>query len=48
VFLHCLPIRRNVIATDGVLDSKRSLVVDQAEQRLWTAAAAIARLVGRA
>ena len=39
VFMHCLPVRRNVIVTDGVLDSRRSLVIDQAENRLWTAAA---------
>jgi N-acetylornithine carbamoyltransferase len=46
-FLHCLPVRRNVIATDGVLDSPRSAVVDQAENRLWTAAAVFAALGGR-
>ena len=35
IFMHCLPIRRNVIATDEVLDSKQSVVVDQAENRLF-------------
>ncbi|MFA0962241.1 N-acetylornithine carbamoyltransferase [Roseivirga sp. BDSF3-8] len=34
-FMHCLPIRRNVIATDAVIDN--SLVIKQAENRLWTA-----------
>jgi N-succinyl-L-ornithine transcarbamylase len=34
-FMHCLPIRRNVIATDGVVDN--SIVIPQAENRLWTA-----------
>ncbi|AHM62409.1 ornithine carbamoyltransferase [Flammeovirgaceae bacterium 311] len=34
-FMHCLPIRRNVIATDAVVDS--SIVIPQAENRLWTA-----------
>jgi N-acetylornithine carbamoyltransferase len=38
-FLHCLPVRRNVIVTDGVIDSDRSAVIDEAENRLWTAAA---------
>jgi N-acetylornithine carbamoyltransferase len=38
-FMHCLPVRRNVIVTDGVLDSGRSAVIDEAENRLWTAAA---------
>jgi N-acetylornithine carbamoyltransferase len=45
-FLHCLPVRRNVIVTDGVLDSNRSAVIDEAENRLWTAAAAFAELLG--
>ena len=45
-FMHCLPVRRNVIVTDGVLDSPRSAVVDQAENRLWTAAAVFAALAG--
>lgn len=34
VFMHCLPVRRNVIVTDGVIDSTRSVVIDQAENRL--------------
>lgn len=34
-FMHCLPIRRNVIATDAVIDN--SIVIKQAENRLWTA-----------
>lgn len=32
-FMHCLPIRRNVIATDGVLDSPQSLVIPEAKNR---------------
>ncbi len=46
-FLHCLPVRRNVVVSDGVLDSRRSAVVDEAENRLWTAAAVFAALGGR-
>lgn len=34
VFLHCLPVRRNVVVTDGVLDGPWSVVTDQAENRL--------------
>ena len=34
VFLHCLPVRRNVVVTDGVLDGPWSRVTDQAENRL--------------
>jgi N-acetylornithine carbamoyltransferase len=43
-FLHCLPVRRNVVVDDAVLDGPRSAVVHQAENRLWTTMAALARL----
>ena len=34
-FMHCLPIRRNVVVTDSVLDSNRSLVIQQANNRTY-------------
>lgn len=34
VFSHCLPARRNVKATDAVMDSPRSLIIAEAENRL--------------
>ncbi|MFH1263891.1 MAG: N-acetylornithine carbamoyltransferase [Pseudomonadota bacterium] len=34
IFLHCLPVRRNVEVTDEILDSPSSKVIDQAENRL--------------
>ncbi|MHA1309661.1 MAG: N-acetylornithine carbamoyltransferase [Candidatus Helarchaeota archaeon] len=33
-FMHCMPIRRNVIATDSVCDGAHSIIYDQAENRL--------------
>ncbi|HEV2913599.1 MAG TPA: N-acetylornithine carbamoyltransferase [Pyrinomonadaceae bacterium] len=46
IFMHCLPVRRNVIVTDGVLDSDRSVVIDEAENRLHVQKAIMARLLG--
>ena len=45
-FLHCLPVRRNVVVTDAVLDSPRSAVVLQAHNRLWAQMAVLHRLLG--
>ncbi len=36
-FMHCLPIRRNIVASDEVLDNKNSLVIKQAENRIYSA-----------
>ena len=45
IFMHCLPVRRNVIVTDGVIDSPRSVVIDEAENRLHVQKAILAELV---
>jgi N-acetylornithine carbamoyltransferase len=34
-FMHCLPVRRNVVVADEVLDGPRSIVVQQARNRMW-------------
>ena len=34
-FLHCLPVRRNVVVDDEILDGPRSAVLDEAENRLY-------------
>ncbi|MGB5171031.1 acetylornithine carbamoyltransferase [Eudoraea sp.] len=36
-FMHCLPVRRNVIVEDAVLDSSQSLVIEQANNRTYAA-----------
>jgi len=36
-FMHCLPVRRNVVVADEVLDSENSLVIEQANNRTYAA-----------
>ncbi|MFT6145431.1 MAG: N-acetylornithine carbamoyltransferase [Myxococcota bacterium] len=38
-FMHCLPVRRNIVVDDAVMDSHRSWVYEEAGLRLWTATA---------
>lgn len=45
IFMHCLPVRRNVIVTDGVIDSANSVVIDEAENRLHIQKAILSSLV---
>lgn len=46
IFMHCLPVRRNVVVTDGVLQGPWSAVVDQAENRLHAQRALLLSLLG--
>jgi N-succinyl-L-ornithine transcarbamylase len=36
-FMHCLPVRRNIIVTDEVIDSENSIVIEQANNRTYSA-----------
>ena len=36
-FMHCLPIRRNIVVSDNVLDHSSSLVIQQANNRTYAA-----------
>jgi N-acetylornithine carbamoyltransferase len=45
IFMHPLPVRRNVVATDDVLDSPRSVIYDQAENRLHVAKALLVQML---
>jgi N-acetylornithine carbamoyltransferase len=45
LFMHCLPVRRNVIVTDGVIDSVNSVVIDEAENRLHIQKAIMTKLL---
>jgi ornithine carbamoyltransferase len=44
-FMHCLPVRRNVVVKDSVLDGPRSVVVYEARNRLWAQMAVLHRLL---
>lgn len=45
IFMHCLPVRRNVIVTDNVIDSPNSVVIDEAENRLHIQKAIMMHLI---
>lgn len=44
-FMHCLPVRRNVVVADEVLDGTQSLVIEQAANRVISAQVALYKLL---
>jgi N-succinyl-L-ornithine transcarbamylase len=44
-FMHCLPVRRNVVVSDSVLDSNRSLVIQQANNRTYATQTILKELI---
>lgn len=44
-FMHCLPVRRNVIVEDAVIDSPKSAVIQQAGNRMYAAQAVLKEIL---
>ena len=44
-FMHCLPVRRNMIVTDDVIESPRSLVIPEAANREISATVVLKRML---
>ena len=44
-FMHCLPVRRNIIVTDEVIESPRSLVIPEAANREISATVVLKRML---
>ena len=45
-FMHCLPVRRNMIVSDEVIESPRSLVIPEAANRVVSAQTVIKKMLG--
>lgn len=43
--MHCLPVRRNLVIADEVLDGPNSIVVQQAGNRVWAAQAVLSEML---
>jgi N-acetylornithine carbamoyltransferase len=42
--MHCLPVRRNLEVSDDALDGQSSIIIDQAENRLWAQSALLNKI----
>ncbi len=47
-FMHCLPVRRNVVVADDVIDSADSVVISQANNRTYAAQAILSEILSNA
>jgi N-succinyl-L-ornithine transcarbamylase len=43
--MHCLPVRRNVVIADEVLDGPQSIVIPEAGNRVWAAQAVLSEIL---
>lgn len=43
--MHCLPVRRNLVIADEVLDGPQSIVIQQASNRVWAAQAVLSEII---
>jgi len=46
-FMHCLPVRRNVVVAEEVLQNKQSLVIEQANNRTYAAQLVLKKLLSQ-
>jgi len=44
-FMHCLPVRRNVVVEDAILDGAQSLVIEQANNRTFAAQVVLKKIL---
>lgn len=44
-FMHCLPVRRNMIVTDEILDSETSIVIPEANNRIYSAQTILTKIL---
>jgi N-acetylornithine carbamoyltransferase len=45
-FMHCLPVRRGVVVADRVLDGPRSIVIQEARNRMFAQMAVLHQMMG--
>ena len=45
LFMHCLPIRRNIVVNDEVLNSNKSIVVEQSKNRIYSSQIILKKLI---